>query len=84
METGKWYTCSECGSDNVHCDIGVNSSDAGLQRTNYIVLRPGFIVDLVAVDLYVCGDCGNVKTFVSNEGALRTINEKWPRADEVE
>ena len=80
----RWRICSECGSDNIHCDIGVNLNTPERQRSNYVVLKPNVLIaDLVTVDLFVCGDCGNVRAFISDARALHIINKEWPRADET-
>lgn len=81
MNKAKWL-CPECGSDNIYYNIGANSSLMGLEGTNELLITQGLVPAIAALDVYVCGDCGAVRTFVSEQEALRLIAEKWSRLNE--
>ena len=72
--------CPECGSDNIYYDIGAQHLTA--ERLNHLVIRPGFLDQRAALDVYVCGECGAVRTFVSTVDALEIIRAKWSRLNE--
>jgi hypothetical protein len=79
----RWRVCPDCRSTNMRCDIGVTSRAGDKRYANTIFYGPTFLGmgNSVAVDLFVCGDCGSVRTYVSDSNALDYINEKWPRVD---
>jgi len=39
----------------------------------------GFVPSAVALDNYVCPDCGYVGSYISDRPALASIRAKWPR-----
>ena len=83
MEGGeRWMVCPECGSENIHCDLGVTPRVADKRYANTIFFGKSFLglSRSTSVDLYVCVDCGNIRSFVSNDEALRYIRDTWPRA----
>jgi hypothetical protein len=77
----RWKVCPECGSNNIHCDIGVNRRTWLGRQANFIFLRPDLTTTL---DLFVCIDCGNMRAYIGDADALETIKYGWPRADSLE
>jgi hypothetical protein len=81
MGIDRWKVCPECGSDNIHCDFGVNAKATFYREGNTIFLNR--FGKRAMVDLFVCVDCGNIRSFVSSDEVLRHIRDAWPRADSV-
>ena len=71
MRNGK---CPECGSDNIYS----NTELRGLSKGQNII-RVDTWRYAAPLDVYVCGNCGYVRTYIVNANALRIITEKWPR-----
>ncbi len=79
----RWRVCPDCRSTNMRCDIGVTSRAADHRYANTLIYGPRFLGmgKSVAVDTFVCGDCGSIRSYVSESAALDYINENWPRVD---
>lgn len=79
----RWRVCPECGSTNIRCDIGVTSRSSDPRFANTLVYGPGplGLGKSAAVDTFVCGDCGIIRSYVSDPKVLDFINENWSRAD---
>jgi len=71
MKDGK---CPECGSDDVHSNIGLPTNQGN-------AIRIGIWSSPIPVDIYVCGNCRCVRTYVAGPYALKKIVEKWPRVN---
>ncbi len=85
MKRERWQVCPECGSTNVHCDMGVTPrAFDNPQTTNTVIYDRGFFGSKRAsLDIFVCVDCGNMKSFIANRAILDHIKQKWPKADSV-
>lgn len=78
----RWRICPDCRSDNMRCDIGVASRSTDPRFANILIYGQGvFVAKAVPVDTFICGDCGSIRTYVSDEGVLQYINDHWPRVD---
>ena len=75
-------TCPECGSNNIYSDMGAVTVNFGF--ANYIQISKGRFTRRAALDVYVCGDCGYVRTFISEHErqALEYIKETWKKLGE--
>jgi hypothetical protein len=80
----RWKVCPECGSANIHCDFEVTPRVADQRYANTLIYGKTFLrLKVTPVDVFVCVDCGNIRSFVSSDEVLRHIQEAWPRADSV-
>jgi hypothetical protein len=81
----RWRFCPECGSTNIHCDLEVTPRVADQRYANTIIYRKGLLGARrdATIDLFVCVDCENIRSFVSSDEVLRHIRDAWPRADSV-
>jgi hypothetical protein len=75
----KQGVCPQCSSRKVHVNTNVLGK-AGAYGGNAIPITAW---SGVALDNYVCVDCGYVELYISDVGALRKIAENWPKANKV-
>lgn len=83
----KWRVCPECGSENIYCDIGVTprvDKFSAAEDGNRLVIEDGWPRPKVAnIDIFVCADCGNIRSYVSDDSTIELIKESWRRADSM-
>ena len=75
MKSGQ---CPKCGSFDVYSGAYVPSKQ-GFHSSNTIPVSGGLFSQVVALDNYVCVNCGYVESYISDEEQLRRIAAKWPR-----
>jgi len=80
MNRKKWH-CPECDSDNIYYTIGAALGAPITGDANLLQIAKGSFTE-APLDVYVCGDCGAVRTFVSERDALQKISEMRPRINE--
>jgi predicted nucleic-acid-binding Zn-ribbon protein len=73
--------CPKCGSTEVYSGAHISNKRGGYYA-NTIPLG-GYWAQGVALDNYVCVNCGYVESYISDEKALREIAQKWPRVGEA-
>ena len=74
------HTCPECGSDNIFYSKGASTNFLlGSAGVNHILISQGQFPLKAAVDTYVCGNCGYVRSFISKMADLERITENWSR-----
>jgi len=66
-------TCPNCGSSEVYA--GTNLARKG---GSYNTIPISFM-RLVALDNYVCVDCGYLERYISDRAGLERIKKKWPK-----
>ncbi len=82
MDRKKPWLCPECGSDNIyHASGALTDNPRGVSR-NFLQITFGPISEALGLDVYVCGNCGAVRTFVAEEEGLQKISEKWEKLNE--
>lgn len=67
--------CPKCKSTNVHEGSNVPWKK-GAQSQYAIKISAA---SSVALDYYVCTDCGHVESYVGSSSDLEIISKKWPR-----
>jgi uncharacterized Zn finger protein len=67
-------TCPECGSDDIHSNAELKGATKRAHHIRIDVWRGP-----VPLNVYVCGNCGYVRTYIAKEQDLRILTEKWPR-----
>lgn len=82
----RWRVCPECGSENIYCDIGMtpklSSKHDSAASANTIIVEDGFPRPEVAnIDVFVCADCYNIRSYVSEDEVIEKIMRTWRRAD---
>jgi predicted nucleic-acid-binding Zn-ribbon protein len=75
MKSGQ---CPKCGSFDVYSGAYVPDKSGGY-GSNTIPVSGGLFSRSVALDNYVCVNCGYVESYISDEEQLRRIADKWPR-----
>ena len=75
MKSGQ---CPKCGSFDVYSGAYVTNK-RGYYSSNTIPVSGGIFAQVVALDNYVCVNCGYVESYISDEEQLRRIADKWPR-----
>jgi len=67
--------CPQCGSDRIHSGDRVpgKEGDRGANRI------PIDAVQHIALDNYVCLDCGYVESYIGDRGTLNRIERTWPQ-----
>jgi predicted nucleic-acid-binding Zn-ribbon protein len=67
--------CPKCGHATVHSgrDIPVKNSSGNTIPIDF--------KQSVALDNYVCVTCGYVESYISNQEALKRIDEQWHESD---
>jgi predicted nucleic-acid-binding Zn-ribbon protein len=75
MKSGQ---CPKCGSFDVYSGAYVPNKQ-GFHNSNTIPVSSGLFSQVVALDNYVCVNCGYVESYISDEEQLRRIADKWPR-----
>jgi hypothetical protein len=70
LKTG---TCPKCNSKKVFSGAGIPLKK-GPFGSNSI---PIGLTSIAALDNYVCGECGYVERYVSDQGKLDEISRKW-------
>jgi predicted RNA-binding Zn-ribbon protein involved in translation (DUF1610 family) len=75
-------TCPECGSNDIYYGMGAVRINSGY--ANYIQIGKGLFTRRAALDVYVCGECGYVRTFISGQErhALEHIKKTWEKSGE--
>jgi hypothetical protein len=81
MSKQNWHY-PECDSENIYYHIGASSDAPFMRDANLLQIAKGLFPEAAPLDIYVCGDCGAVRTFVSEQEALKRITEIWPRLNE--
>lgn len=74
-------TCSKCGLQNVYSS-GEVIGKHGTHTAPHIPLG-GTWGGAIALEHYICVDCGYVESYVSNHIALRQITERWTRVEQL-
>lgn len=67
--------CPICGSARIRSGEKINGIE-GLRGGNRIPLNS---VHNVALDNFVCLDCGYVESYISDRSILNRIQNEWPR-----
>lgn len=75
MKKGK---CPKCQSSEVYSGANIRMKK-GAYGVNTIPLG-GILGSHIALDNYVCTNCGYLESFISNPKDLETIRRKWERA----
>jgi predicted nucleic-acid-binding Zn-ribbon protein len=75
MKSGQ---CPKCGSFDVRSGQYVPHKE-GSYNSNTIPVSYGLFSHNVALDNYVCMECGYVESYISDIDELRMIADKWPR-----
>ena len=76
MKSGQ---CPKCGSFDVYSGAYVPNKSGGGYGNNTIPVSGGLFDRNVALDNYVCVNCGYVESYISDEEQLQRIAKKWPR-----
>lgn len=80
--------CPKCGSRDIFTNTLMSTrSKAGPNNVNTIPLTPTTtnVPSLVALDYYVCINCGFTETYISDPVKLQKIARTWPKIElEVE
>lgn len=71
-------TCPKCDGNGVRSGASVMFKK-GAFGANTIPLG-GYVPRWVALDNYICPDCGYVESYITDRSALAMIRAKWPRA----
>ena len=75
--------CDRCGSENVKSGADIEDKD-GLMGSNRIPIDDKISV---ALDNYVCLDCGYFESYISDRDILNRIQQQWekvtPRKDDA-
>lgn len=69
--------CSHCGSQQIRSGVAVSGKE-GLRGANRI---PVDGVLHIALDNYVCLDCGAVESYIGDRGILNRIAREWPKVE---
>lgn len=76
--------CPKCGSKEVHTGSTMTSrGKAGPEGVNTIPITSGVMPSVVALDNYVCVNCGYTESYISDTNKLHKIAEKWPRVEDL-
>ena len=67
--------CPSCGSERVHTGADIAGKE-GLRGSNRIPIDAQFAV---ALDNYVCVDCGYLESYVTDRRALNRIQKHWQK-----
>ena len=76
MKSGQ---CPKCGSFEVYSGAYLTNKRGNGYASNTIPVSGGIFPQVVALDNYVCVNCGYVESYISDEEQLRRIAAKWPR-----
>ena len=76
-ETLKTGTCPKCHSNKVFSGAGIPLK-SGPFGSNSI---PIGLTSIASLDNYVCGECGYVERYVSDETKLSEIARKWDKVE---
>ncbi len=71
-------TCPKCDGTGVRSGATLMFRN-GAFGANRIPIG-GFVPRTVALDNYVCPDCGYVESYINDRAVLGRIRAKWPRA----
>jgi predicted nucleic-acid-binding Zn-ribbon protein len=77
LKTGN---CPKCNSKNVFSGAGIPLKK-GPFGSNSI---PIGLTSMAALDNYVCGDCGYVERYISDQTKLAEIARKWDKVEPEE
>ena len=69
--------CPQCGSQHIRSGAEVEDK-AGLRGANRIPING---LTHVALDNYVCADCGYVESYINDRSILNRIARKWPKVE---
>jgi hypothetical protein len=67
--------CPQCGSECIRSGAGIDGKE-GLRGGNRI---PITILLHIALDNYICVDCGYVESYIHDRGILNRIAREWPK-----
>ncbi len=67
--------CPQCGSERIYSGAAIEGKE-GLRGGNRIPINA---VSQVALDNYVCVDCGYVESYISDRSILNRIAKEWAR-----
>ena len=73
MPSLKEGVCPQCGSERVRSGAAIEGKE-GLRGGNRIPINA---VIQVALDNYVCVDCGYVESYISDRSILNRIAREW-------
>lgn len=79
MDRKSPWLCPECGSDDIYHTAGSQQKHAKGGIANMMHVTFGLVGESVPLDVYVCGSCGAVRTFISGEEALAKVRKNWDR-----
>jgi hypothetical protein len=77
MPSLKEGICPQCGSERVRSGAAIEGKE-GLRGGNRIPINA---VIYVALDNYVCVDCGYVESYISDRSILNRIAKEWARVE---
>ena len=80
MPSLKEGLCPQCGSERVRSGAAIEGKE-GLRGGNRIPING---VIHVALDNYVCVDCGYVESYISDRSILNRIAKEWTRIEPKE
>jgi predicted nucleic-acid-binding Zn-ribbon protein len=69
--------CPQCGLERVHSGAVIEGKE-GLRGGNRIPIND---VIQVALDNYVCVDCGYVESYISDRSILNRIAKEWVKVE---
>ncbi|MBZ0310188.1 MAG: hypothetical protein K8I82_29275 [Anaerolineae bacterium] len=76
--------CPKCGSKDVYAGSTLPPrGKAGPHEVNSIPITAGVLPSVVALDNYVCVNCGYVESYISDPAKLHKIAEHWPRVEDL-
>lgn len=76
--------CPKCGSKDIHTGATMTArGKAGPDSVNTIPITSGVLPSMVALDNYVCVNCGYVESYISDTAKLQKIADHWPRVEDL-
>jgi predicted nucleic-acid-binding Zn-ribbon protein len=69
--------CPQCGSERIRSGAAIEGKE-GLRGGNRIPINA---VIQVALDNYVCVDCGYVESYISDRSILNSIAKEWAKVE---
>lgn len=70
-------TCPSCGSSHIKSGTAIQGKE-GLRGSNRI---PIDATTMIALDNYLCVDCGYVESYITDRGILNRIAKTWQKVD---